>query len=412
MTMPTDAVRALTDRYLMPTYRRLPIAFAHGQGVRLVDLEGRPYLDFIAGIAVSSLGHRHPALTAALQAQAGRLLHVSNLYLVPEQAELAQRLVEHSAAARAFFCNSGAEANEAAIKLARKYWRARGSSRHEIIVAQGSFHGRTLAALAATAQPKYQQDFNPLPPGFVTVPFNDIAALRGAVTGRTAAVMLEVVQGEGGYRFAAPGYLAAVRAVCDEHGLLLVLDEIQTGIGRTGRWFAYEHFGVTPDVITLAKGLGGGVPIGALLATESASAFIPGDHGSTFGGNPLACAAALSVIETIEREHLVEHAAEVGAYFLEGLRRLAARHPAVVDVRGIGLMIAVDLSLDAGPVVDACRDGGLLINAVQPTTLRIAPPLIVSTAEVDEALQILDRALAAPPAAAAAGRSQTAAPRP
>jgi predicted acetylornithine/succinylornithine family transaminase len=404
MTMTTEAVRALTERYLMTTYRRLPIAFAHGQGVRLTDLEGKQYLDFIAGIATSSLGHRHPALTAALAAQAGRLLHVSNLYLVAEQARLAQRLVGHSAAARVFFCNSGAEANEAAIKLARKYWRTRGSLRHEIIVAQGSFHGRTLAALAATAQPKYQQDFSPLPPGFVTVPFNDIAALRAAVTERTAAVMLEVVQGEGGYHFAAPEYLAGVRALCDEHGLLLVLDEIQTGVGRTGRWFAYEHFGITPDVITLAKGLGGGVPIGALLATETASAFVPGDHGSTFGGNPLACAAALSVIETIEREHLVEHAADVGAYCLAALKALADRHPVISDVRGLGLMIAVDLSVDAGPVVDACRDGGLLINAVQPRTLRIAPPLIVSTAEVDEALQILAGVLAARPAATAAGR--------
>jgi predicted acetylornithine/succinylornithine family transaminase len=411
MTMTTDAVRALTERYLMTTYRRLPVAFASGQGVRLTDLEGKHYLDFIGGIAVSSLGHRHPALTAALQAQAGRLLHVSNLYLIAEQAHLAQRLVEHSAAARAFFCNSGAEANEAAIKLARKYWRTRGSSRHEIIVAQGSFHGRTLAALAATAQPKYQQDFNPLPPGFVTVPFNDSAALRAAVTDRTAAVMLEVVQGEGGYRFAASGYLSAVRDLCDEHGLLLVLDEIQTGVGRTGRWFAYEHFGIVPDVITLAKGLGGGVPIGALLATEAASAFVPGDHGSTFGGNPLACAAALAVVETIEREDLVRHAAEVGAYFLAALKTLAGRHPVITDVRGLGLMIALDLSIEAGPVVDACRDGGLLINAVQPQTLRIAPPLIVSTAEVDEALQILDRALSAAPFAPAAGRSQAAASR-
>ena len=410
MTMTTDAVRALTDRYLMATYRRLPIAFASGQGVRLTDLEGRQYLDFIGGIAVSSLGHHHPALTAALQAQAARLLHVSNLYLIPEQARLAEQLVEHSAAARAFFCNSGAEANEAAIKLARKYWRARGASRHEIIVAQGSFHGRTLAALAATAQPKYQQDFNPLPPGFVTVPFNDVDALRAAVTERTAAVMLEVVQGEGGYHFAAPGYLAAVRALCDEQGLLLVLDEIQTGVGRTGRWFAYEHFGIAPDVMTLAKGLGGGVPIGALLATEAASAFVPGDHGSTFGGNPLASAAAIAVIETIDRERLVEHAAGVGAYFLQALQGLAGRHPVISDVRGLGLMIAVDLSVDAAPMVDACRDDGLLINAVQPRTLRIAPPLIVSTAEVDEALQILDRALSAHQAAAA-GRSQAAASR-
>lgn len=390
MTMTSQAARELTDRYLMTTYRRIPVAFAFGEGVRLTDLEGKQYLDFIAGIAVSSLGHNHPALVSAVTEQAARVLHVSNLYLVPEQAALARWLVEHSACDRVFFCNSGAEANETAIKLVRKYWRARGASRREIIVAQGSFHGRTLAALAATAQPKYQQDFHPLPPGFVTVPFNDIGALRGAITDDTAAVMLEVVQGEGGYHFAAPEYLSGVRALCNEHGLLLVLDEIQTGVGRTGRWFAYEHFGITPDVVTLAKGLGGGVPIGAVLATEAASAFVPGDHGSTFGGNPLACSAAFAVVQTIEREHLLENAAQVGLYFRSRLQQLAARHPAVTDVRGLGLMIAVDLAVEAGPVVEACRDGGLLINAVQPKTLRIIPPLIVSTADVDEALRIMD----------------------
>ncbi len=404
MTMSSQTARELTERYLMATYRRIPVAFAHGEGVRLTDLEGKQYLDFIAGIAVSSLGHNHPAVTSAIQTQAARLLHVSNLYLVPEQAHLAQWLVEHSAGDRAFFCNSGAEANEAAIKLVRKYWRARGSSRHEIIVAHGSFHGRTLAALAATAQPKYQQDFKPLPPGFVTVLFNDIGALRDAVTANTAAVMLEVVQGEGGYHFATREYLTGVRALCDEHGLLLLLDEIQTGVGRTGRWFAYEHFGITPDIVTLAKGLGGGVPVGAMLATEAASAFVPGDHGSTFGGNPLACSAAFSVLQTIEREHLLENAAQVGSYFLSALRDLAARHPVITDVRGLGLMIAVALSVDAGPVVDACRGGGLLINAVQPKTLRIAPPLIVTTAEVDEAVRILGTVLAAVEAPAPAQR--------
>jgi len=394
MTMTVQTARELTDRYLMPTYRRIPVAFASGEGVRLTDLEGNQYLDFIAGIAVSSLGHNHPALVSAIAGQAGRLLHVSNLYLVPQQALLGQWLVEHSAGDRVFFCNSGAEANEAAIKLVRKYRRARGVARPEIIVAHGSFHGRTLAALAATAQPKYQQDFQPLPPGFVTVPFNDIGALRAAITEDTAAVMLEVVQGEGGYRFATQEYLTGVRALCDKHGLLLVLDEIQTGVGRTGRWFAYEHFDITPDVITLAKGLGGGVPIGAVLATEAASAFAPGDHGSTFGGNPLACTAAFAVVETIERENLLANAAEVGSYFLSALKELAARRPVITNARGLGLMIALDLSVEAGLVVDACRDGGLLLNAVQPKTLRIAPPLIVTTAEVDEAVRILDSALA------------------
>jgi predicted acetylornithine/succinylornithine family transaminase len=394
--MNTQTALDLTDRHLMATYRRAPVAFASGQGAWLTDVEGRRYLDFLAGIAVSSLGHNHPALTAAIQAQAARVLHVSNLYLIPEQAALAAGLCKVSGLDRVFFCNSGAEANEAAIKLARRYWHRRGGRRFEIIVAQQSFHGRTMGTLAATAQPKYQEGFAPLPSGFVPVPFDDPEALRAAITPFTAAVMLEVVQGEGGYRFPAPSYLPMVRRVCDEHGLLLVLDEIQTGMARTGRWFAYEHFGIRPDAITLAKGLGGGVPIGALLATGAvASAFQPGDHGSTFGGNPLACAAALAVVETIEREHLVEHAAQAGAYLVGRLRELAGRLPAVADVRGLGLMVAADLTVDAGQVVTECRNRGLLLNAVQPKTLRLVPPLIVTEAEIDQAVDILDGALAA-----------------
>ncbi|HXF83623.1 MAG TPA: acetylornithine transaminase [bacterium] len=396
MVETTAAVQAVSEQYLMATYRRAPVAFAAGQGVWLTDLEGRRYLDFLAGIAVCALGHAHPALTAAIRAQAGRLLHVSNLFLIPEQAALARALTRLSGLDRAFFCNSGAEANEAAIKLVRRYWHRRGVGRFEIIVAEQSFHGRTMGTLAATAQPKYQQGFAPLPPGFVAVPFDDLAALRAAVTPATAAVMLEVVQGEGGYRVPSPAYLPQVRRLCDEQGILLVLDEVQTGMGRTGRWFAGEHYGVRPDVMTLAKGLGGGVPIGALLAAGPvAEAFQPGDHGSTFGGNPLACAAALAVIETIEREHLVEHAAQAGAHLVERLRALARRQPAITAVRGLGLMVAVDLGGDAAQVVAEARQRGLIINAVQPTTLRLAPPLIVSEAEIDQAVEILDAALAA-----------------
>jgi acetylornithine/N-succinyldiaminopimelate aminotransferase len=392
----TAAVQAASEQYLMATYRRAPVAFAAGQGVWLTDLEGRRYLDFLAGIAVCALGHAHPALTAAIRAQAGRLLHVSNLFLIPEQAALARALTRLAGLDRAFFCNSGAEANEAAIKLVRRYWHRRGAGRFEIIVAEQSFHGRTMGTLAATAQPKYQQGFAPLPPGFVAVPFDDLAALRAVVTPATAAVMLEVVQGEGGYRIPSPAYLPAVRRLCDEQGLPLILDEVQTGMGRTGRWFAGEHYGVRPDVMTLAKGLGGGVPIGALLAAGPvAEAFQPGDHGSTFGGNPLACAAALAVVETIEREHLVEHAAQAGAYLVERLRALARRQRAITAVRGLGLMVAVDLSVDAGQVVAGARQRGLIINAVQPTTLRLAPPLIVSEAEIDQAVEMLDGALAA-----------------
>ncbi len=403
--MDTQTTAALTEKYLMNTYKRAPVAFASGGGVWLIDVEGRPYLDFIAGIAVCALGHNHPVLTASIQAQAARLLHVSNLYLIPEQARLGQWLVEHSALDRAFFCNSGAEANEAAIKLARKYWHAKGDQRFEIIVANQSFHGRTLATLAATAQPKYQKGFDPLPAGFTPVPFDDIDALQQAVRRQTAAVMLEVVQGEGGYRFPSPAYLPSVRRVCDEGGLLLILDEVQTGIGRTGRWFAYEHYGITPDIMTLAKGLGGGVPVGAMLATEAvSSAFQPGDHGATFGGNPLACVAALAVVETLEDEGLPARAAEVGAYFVDQLRALARRHSVITEVRGLGLLVAVDLSMEAAGAVTACRERGLLINAVQPKTLRFAPPLIVTNAEVDQAVTILDAALAAivEPAAAPA----------
>ncbi|MGH2349290.1 MAG: acetylornithine transaminase [bacterium] len=396
--MKTHTAAEMSEKYLMQTYRRAPVAFASGQGMRLTDVEGKTYLDFTAGIAVSALGHGHPALVQAITSQAARVLHVSNLYLIPEQALVARWLVEHSALDRVFFCNSGAEANEAAIKLARKHASHFRGGKFEIIVAEHSFHGRTLAALAATAQPKYQEGFAPLPSGFIPVPLNDIDALRAAVSSATCAVLLEPVQGEGGVQPADPGYLRAVRAVCDEGGLLLILDEIQTGIGRTGRLFAYEHAGIEPDIMTLAKGLGGGFPIGAMLAKETpARAFQPGSHGSTFGGNPLACAAALAVLTTIEREHLVDNAANVGTYLLQRLHALAVSHPVITAVRGQGLMVAVDLATEAALVVDACRAHGLLVNAVQAATLRLVPPLIVTPADVDEAIGILDTVLASLP---------------
>lgn len=392
--MNTQTVAELSEKYLMSTYKRAPIAFASGQGASLVDVEGKTYLDFVAGIAVSILGHNHPELVAAIAQQASRVIHTSNLYLISGQARLGQWLVEHSACDRAFFCNSGAEANEAAIKLARKYGAQGG--RFEIIVADRSFHGRTLAALAATAQPKYHKGFEPLPLGFVTVPWDDLAALESAITPSTCAIMLEPIQGEGGLRFPSPGYLEGVRRLCDQRGLVLILDEIQTGMGRTGRFFAYEQFGIEPDVVTLAKGLGGGVPIGAVLAkARIAEAFQPGDHGSTFGGNFLASAAALAVVTTIERERLPEHAARIGAYLIDRLRSLSRSHPVITEVRGLGLMVAVELSIDAAQVVDACRERGLLVNAVQPTTLRLVPPLIITRGDVDEAVRILDAALAA-----------------
>ncbi|MGH2372095.1 MAG: acetylornithine/succinylornithine family transaminase, partial [bacterium] len=347
-------------------------------------------------------GHAHPKLVEAIATQAARVLHVSNLFHIPEQAELARWLVEHSAADQAFFCNSGAEANEAAIKLARKWGRRDGRDRFEIIVAHQSFHGRTMGTLAATMQPKYQQPFAPLLAGFAAVPFNDMDAIPGATTERTVAVMLEPFQGEGGIVPASPAYLASVREWCDANDLLLILDEVQTGMGRTGTLFAYEHYGIEPDVLTLAKALGGGIPIGVMLVKEKASAFVPGDHGSTFGGNPLACAAALAVAETIVRDRLPEQAAAMGARLAAGLQTQVAKGAAKA-IRGRGLLQALELEREAAPVVDACRDAGLLINAVQANTLRFAPPLIVTPDEIDQALTILDRVLAAVPAQAAVG---------
>lgn len=398
--MTTADVIAMTQQYLLPTYRRAPVAFSYGEGVWLVDPEGRRYLDFIGGIAVSALGHGHPRLVAAIQRQAARLLHVSNLYHVPEQAELARYLVEHSVFDRAWFCNSGAEAIEAAIKLARKWGGREGRTRYEIIVADRSFHGRTMGALAATMQSKYQQAFLPMTPGFVSVPFNDLDAIPSATTDQTAAVLLEPVQGEGGVHPADPEYVRTVREWCDARDLLLIFDEVQTGIGRTGRLFAYEHYGIEPDVIALAKGLGGGVPIGALLVKERAAVLEPGDHGSTFGGNPLACAAALTVVATVIEERLPEHATAMGERLRAGLERLVTLGLARA-VRGRGLLVGLELHGQAAPVVDRCREAGLLVNAVQPTALRLAPPLVVQPGEIDQAVAILEGVLAVVPAPAA-----------
>jgi acetylornithine aminotransferase/acetylornithine/N-succinyldiaminopimelate aminotransferase len=393
----TAAVVREADRVLFRNYRRAPVAFSHGRGVRLYDLEGREYLDFIGGIAVSSLGHAHPALVRAVSEQASRYIHVSNLYQIPEQVEAARRLVALSGLDRAFFCNSGAEANEAAIKLARKRAKAvKGPDCHEILVTDNSFHGRTLGTLAATGNPRYRAGFEPLPAGFRFVPFDDLDAMRGNVTERTAAILVEPVQGEGGILVPSPSYLAGLRALCEERGLLLVFDEVQTGIGRTGRMFAYEHAGVRPDVLTLAKGLAGGVPAGAMLATEeAASHFVPGDHGSTFGGNALASAAMCAVLDAIASERLVDNAEARGAQLAAGLEKLREKHPALLSVRSAGLLVGVDVENEAAPLVEACLSRGLLVNAVRPNTLRFAPPLVVSAAEVDRALGILDEVLTA-----------------
>lgn len=393
----TDSVIREADRVLFRNYQRAPVAFSHGQGSRLFDLEGREYLDFIGGVAVSSLGHSHPALVRAVSEQVARYVHVSNLYQIPEQVDAARRLVASSGLDRAFFCNSGAEANEAAIKLSRKRGKAvKGPDCHEVLVAEHSFHGRTLATVAATGNPRYQAGFEPMPAGFRFVPFDDVAAMKRAVGPATAAILVEPIQGEGGVVVPSAGYLAGLRALCDERDLLLVLDEVQTGIGRTGQMFAYQSSGIRPDVVTLAKGVAGGVPAGVVLATDEAAAhFVPGDHGSTFGGNALASAAICAVLDAIEREGLVENARSCGARLAAGLEELREKRAIVGEIRGAGLLVGADLTVDAAPVVDACRERGLLVNAVRPKTLRFAPPLVVSAAEVDSALQILDAALGA-----------------
>ena len=390
--MLTEELMQGARQYLMDTYARYPLALARGQGAKVYDVEGREYLDFLAGVAVNVLGHCHPKVTLALQQQAQHLIHTSNLFYTEPQVKLAQALVAHSFADKVFFCNSGAEANEAAIKLARRWAHAKdGADRYEIVSMLSSFHGRTLATLTATGQDKVRKGFEPLPEGFRYVPFNDVEALSKAVTSRTAAVLVEPVQGEGGIRVATPAFLKACRDICREHGALLIFDEVQSGIGRTGKLFAYEHFDVTPDVMTLAKGLGGGVPIGACLATdEVAKAFTHGSHASTFGGNPLLCAAALAVLEVIlEDQDILGRCARSGEYFMKSLLELKGRCPAVTDVRGLGLLIGVEVALDARELVHDLRKRGILANATSEHVLRFAPSLIVTTAEIDRVVVTL-----------------------
>ncbi|TLS75821.1 acetylornithine transaminase [Mariprofundus erugo] len=378
----------------MNTYARFPITLTKGQGAIVWDDAGNSYLDFISGIAVNTLGHAHPAMTAAIAEQAGTMLHCSNLFHIPKQQQLAEALVRLSGLAAAFFCNSGAEANEGAIKLARKYFHDQGSSRRTVISATQSFHGRLLSTLTATGQDKVKIGFDPLPPGFIHVPLNDIEALKAAITDHTAAVLLEPLQGEGGVNIAEAAYLQAVRRLCDEHGILLMLDEVQTGIGRCGTMFAFEQAGITPDILTLAKGLGGGVPIGALLAGEKvAASFGPGSHGSTFGGNPLSCTAALTVLATIESESLLENVNARGAQLQQGLNELRQRFPVIRAVRGQGLLVGMELATEAAPYVAAARNEGLMILLAGPNVLRFLPPLNIREDEVNEALALLASAM-------------------
>lgn len=408
--MTTQETIDLANQVLMPNYRRLPVAFVEGQGMRVWDAEGKEYLDFVAGIAVDVLGHCHPHHVRAIQQQATRLIHTSNLYQIPQQAELGRLLVEVTEIpnGKAFFCNSGAEAAEAAIKLARKAARAvRGRDAFEIIVADHGFHGRTFGALSATMVPRYHEGFEPLVPGFVRVPPNDLGAVERALTPKTAAVFMEPIQGEGGIIPTDDAYLSGLRRLCDDRGVWMILDEVQTGFGRTGRWFAYQHAGITPDIVTLAKGMGGGVPIGAIVARAPlADVFQPGSHGSTFAGGPLVCAAGLAVVRAIREEGLVEHAAEMGAYLMGRLRDLAKSHPAITEVRGRGLMVAIALTGPSEQMVAACLERGLLVNNVQPNAVRLVPPLVVQREDIDEAIKIMDAALSAvgAPAGKAAAR--------
>jgi acetylornithine/N-succinyldiaminopimelate aminotransferase len=380
------------DRVIMKTYGRYPIVPVRGEGCVLWDADGKRYLDFLAGVAVNNLGHCHPKVVKAIQEQAATLIHCSNYYHIPQQIELAELLCRHSFADRAFFCNSGAEANEAAIKLARKYSREKfGPERYEIITAAESFHGRTMATVSATGQEKVQRFFDPLLHGFKHVPFNDAAAIAAAVSANTCAIMLEPIQGEGGVNVPAADYLRQVREICDRHNLLLILDEVQTGLGRTGKLFAYEHFGITPDLMTLAKALAGGAPIGTMLAREEyAAAFTPGTHGSTFGGNPLMTTAALAALRTLLDDGLLERSVEMGSYLLAALKTLSKKHSCVTEVRGIGLMIGMGLAIPAGDIVKKGHERGVLLNVTHDTVLRFVPPLTVSKAEVDEMIGILD----------------------
>ncbi len=380
--------------YIMNTYDRYPIILRKGRGMNVWSSDGKEYLDFVGGIAVNILGHCHPRVVIALQKQAQRLLHVSNLYHNEPQIKLAKLLVEHSFADKVFFCNSGAEANEAAIKLARKYAKENMSgNRYEVLTALNSFHGRTLATVTATGQKKFQKGFEPLVPGFRYFDYNDIGSLKKTIGEETCAVMLEPIQGEGGVRLPSPDYLKSVREVCDERGLLLILDEVQTGMGRTGQLFAHEHFEIVPDIMTLAKGLGGGFPIGAMLSSNKvASAFQPGNHASTFGGNPLACAAAVATLETLlEDGFILDQCRRMGSYLVQGLADLKKEYPSVVaEVRGMGLLVGMELTRECASIVKACMERGVIINCTAGNVVRFTPPLIVREKDIDHMLDILD----------------------
>lgn len=384
-----------SDNYLMHTYNRFPVAIRKGRGMKVWSTDGKEYLDFLGGVAVNCLGHCHPKVVVAIQKQAQRLIHISNYFHIEPQTKLAKILVDHSFADKVFFCNSGAEANEAAIKLARRYFKETlAQNKFEFITAINSFHGRTIATLSATGQEKFKKGFDPLVPGFKHVEFNDVDAIEKAITKNTCAVMLEPVQGESGVKIPDPDYMRDVRKLCDRHAILLILDEVQTGMGRTGKLFAYEHYGITPDIMTLAKGLAGGVPIGAMLATNKiAAAFEPGTHGSTFGGNPLACSAALATIDVLlEGDFVLDQCRRMGKYFKKRLEEMKKEFPSIIaDVRGMGLLVGMELTRDGAPLVKACMEKGALINCTAGNILRFMPPLIVNEKDIDHLIDILEQ---------------------
>jgi acetylornithine/N-succinyldiaminopimelate aminotransferase len=378
--------------YVVPCYNKTPLVLERGHGTRVWDSQGNEYLDFFPGWAVSGIGHCHRRVTEAIKHQAERLIHVSNNYYHELQAVLAETLVRHSFPGKVFFCNSGAEANEAAFKLVRKLGLG---GRHEIIAMERSFHGRTFAGISATGQPKFREGFEPVVPGFRHVPFNDLGALERAVTANTVAIVMEPIQGEGGVRLADTQYVSGVKRLCLDKKLYLIFDEVQTGMGRTGRMFCYKNLGVEPDIMTLAKSLGGGFPIGAMIAKkEIADALSPGSHATTFGGSPLACAAALAVFEAIEKEKLLNNAVIVGSYLFKKLNELRKRHALIREVRGMALMAGIELTVEGKNIAEECLKKKLLINCTQGNVLRIMPPLIVREKEVDRAVEILDGALA------------------
>ncbi len=389
--MTTQETIDLFDKYVIANYPRLPRVITKGQGCYCFDADGNKILDMFPGWAVSAIGHCHPKVVEAIRRQAGELLHIDNTFYSEPQGKLAKLLSERAFGGKCFFCNSGAEANEAALKLARLHTS---QEKYKFITAEGSFHGRTFATMTATAQPKHHEGLLPLLPGFVYVPFNDVGALESAFSDEVAGVMVEPFQGEGGINIGTEEYLQAIRRLCDKNGALVIFDEVTTGIGRTGKWFAYQHFDVEPDIMTMAKALGGGVAIGAMMANEKVAASLtPGKHASTFGGNPLACAAAVAVIEAIEEENLLENAAQLGQYTKEKLEQLKQKHFIIDSVRGVGLMIGVQLTSSGTEIVDKCLEKGLRINCTQGTVLRFMAPMIVTKSQIDQAIDILDTVL-------------------